>query len=135
MSGSNEISNRAERPAEPPRNGPSCSRSTAKRFALDGPSVSLDPRTHAYRRDVADIALAGRLFAPHYARPVIREAGEEARSLLAAPTEDAEVVAQLQPGEEFALLDTTGGWAWGYRVRDHVVGYVPADRLRSRSVR
>ena len=29
----------------------------------------------AYRRDLADIALAGQLFAPHYARPMMRSCG------------------------------------------------------------
>ncbi|HEX8535388.1 MAG TPA: SH3 domain-containing protein, partial [Allosphingosinicella sp.] len=32
-------------------------------------------------------------------------------------------------GDEFAVLDITGGWAWGYRRLDHHVGYVPTDLL------
>jgi hypothetical protein len=35
----------------------------------------------------------------------------------------------MKPGEEFALLDVTGGWAWGYRRSDHLVGYLPAEAL------
>jgi dipeptidyl peptidase-like protein len=32
-------------------------------------------------------------------------------------------------GEEFALLDVTGGWAWGYRRKDHKVGYLRVEAL------
>lgn len=46
-----------------------------------------------------------------------------------ANTPDAEVLAQLLPGDGFALLDLTGGMAWGYRLADHLVGYCPADCL------
>ena len=45
------------------------------RFSLDGPSIVLDPRVHAWRKDIADVALAGQLFAPHYAQPLIRDCG------------------------------------------------------------
>ena len=83
---------------------------------------------HAYRNDLADIALAGQLFAPHYVRPVTRvcKGGTMVRS---APSEDAEAIYEIATGEEFALLDTTGGWAWGYRRRDHKVGYLRAEAL------
>lgn len=43
---------------------------------------------------------------------------------------ESEVLAELSE-EEFALLDITGGWAWGYRLSDHLVGYLPADRLKA----
>ena len=91
----------------------------------------LDERIHAYRRDIADIALAGQLFAPHYARPMIRTAGAGATAVRSAATENSEVVSELHPGDEFAVLDITGGWAWGYRRANHHVGYVPAEQLSS----
>jgi hypothetical protein len=89
----------------------------------------LDPRIHAYRADLADIALAGQLFAPHYARPVVRLCGRKSAPVQAAPADDAEALFALDPGAEFAVLDITGGWAWGYRRSDHLVGYVRADAL------
>jgi hypothetical protein len=46
-----------------------------------------------------------------------------------APGDDAEAVSQLLPGEEFAVLDITAGWAWGYCRLDHRVGYVEAIEL------
>jgi hypothetical protein len=60
---------------------------------------------------------------------MIRTAGASARSVLAEPVEGAEIVSPLAPGDEFAVLDITGGWAWGYRRANHHVGYVPADVL------
>lgn len=49
--------------------------------------------------------------------------------LLAANADDAETLADMAKGEEMAVLDITGLWAWGYRRRDHMVGYVAADAL------
>jgi cell wall-associated NlpC family hydrolase len=45
------------------------------------------------------------------------------------PAEDSEAVSELLPGEGFAVLDFTAGWAWGYCLADHRVGYVEAIEL------
>jgi cell wall-associated NlpC family hydrolase len=84
----------------------------------------LDERVHAYRRDIADIALAGQLFAPHYARPLIRGCGTRQAFVRYAPSDEARIASELLPGEEFAVLEISGGWAWGYSRHDHYVGYV-----------
>jgi cell wall-associated NlpC family hydrolase len=111
-----------------PRNG-AFSSSTERRISLDGPSAWLDPRLHAWRRDIADIALAARLFAPHYAAPVRRGCGLIPASVRLEPADGAEAVSELLPGEGFAMLDLTAGWAWGYCLADHRVGYVEAIAL------
>lgn len=111
-----------------PRNEASSS-STDRRISLDGPSIRLDPRINAWRNDIADIALAGRLFAPHYASPVLRACGLIPAPLLREPADGAEAVSELLPGEGFAMLDVTAGWAWGYCLADHRVGYVEAIEL------
>ncbi|HEX8216914.1 MAG TPA: NlpC/P60 family protein [Allosphingosinicella sp.] len=103
--------------------------STGDRFELGGSSGTLDPRTHAYRSDIADIALAGRIIAPHYARPLIRACGPHPAALRCRPNTDDESASELLPGEEFAVLEYSGGWAWGYGVADHRVGYVEAIEL------
>lgn len=97
-------------------------------FHLDGPTRALDARINAFRTDIADVALAGTLFAPHYAAPMLRMASVPAMIRKAA-RHDAEAVSQIIPGESFAVLDLSGGWAWGYSFHDHYVGYVPADVL------
>lgn len=60
---------------------------------------------------------------------MIRTAGANATVVRLQPKLDAEIASELEPGEEFAVLDITGGWAWGYRRLNHHVGYVPADQL------
>jgi hypothetical protein len=52
------------------------------------------------------------------ATPVRAEAGDT-----------ADQVSELLPGEAFAVLDIAAGWAWGYSVADHRVGYVEAIEL------
>jgi hypothetical protein len=89
----------------------------------------LDPRLHAWRRDIADVDLAGVLFAPHYARPLIRACGLLPAGVYSGPSDSSEPVSQLLPGEGFAVLDITSGWAWGYCLLDHRVGYVEAIEL------
>jgi hypothetical protein len=96
---------------------------------LNGLSPDLDPLYHAYRNDLADIALADRLFAPHYAKPVTRHCGSETALLKHQPSESSETMGELLPQEGFALLDITAGWAWGYRLSDHLVGYVREESL------
>ena len=69
------------------------------------------------------------MLAPHYARPVVRSCGAHATFVRFAPDGDAEAVSELLPGEEFAVLEYAGGWAWGYCAADHIVGYVEAIAL------
>jgi hypothetical protein len=131
LSASNAISSSRKPPAgaaDPPRNGESSS-SIDRRFALEGPSVELDPRLNAYRNDIADIELAGRLFAPHYAKALVRACGLIATLVRGGPSDGAQAVSELLPGEEFAVLDISGGWAWGYCRADRRVGYVEAIEL------
>ena len=83
---------------------------------------------HAYRKDLADVALAGRVIASHYAEPVTRtlKAGTE---LLSEADGTGDVLAQLAAGSAFSLLDDSRGWAWGYAGDERLVGYVPSAAL------
>lgn len=107
------------------------SSSTAERFGLVGRSTELDPRTEAWRPDLADIALAGKVFAAHYARPLMRKAAVEA-VVHSAPRTDSDEVATLAAAGSFAVLEVTSGWAWGYVEAGHLVGYVPEAVLVTR---
>lgn len=113
--------------SQPKREGSSSS--TAERFRLTGRSLPLDPRFHAWRRDLADVALAGQIIASHYARPLVRGCGSRPTFVMPAPNEDGAPVSELLPGEEFAVLEYSGGWAWGFCRPDHLVGYVEAIEL------
>lgn len=91
--------------------------------------TALDPRTHAYRNDIADIALADRIVLPHYVAPVMRRIGRSLVNLFAEPSSNSELGSQLLLGEGFALLDSVDEWAWGYGLHDHFVGFVRKDAL------
>jgi len=77
---------------------------------------------------LADVALAGRVIASHYAESVERRLRSRA-ALRSAPSADAETVRQLEPGERFEMLDDSLGWAWGYAGADRRVGYLPSETL------
>lgn len=96
------------------------------RFALSGRSVALDVRVDAVRRDLADIRLADRVFAPHYAVPARRTIGR-ATPILAAP--DGAIVSQALGGEPFDVLEFTSSHGWGRSPIDGTVGFVPRSVL------
>jgi hypothetical protein len=100
----------------------------ADEFALSGPSSPPDPNFNAYRKDLADVALTGRVIASHYAEPLPRMMGS-AIELRAGPSVEAEIIRLLEPGEPFAMLDDSLGWAWGYAGEERRVGYVPSETL------
>lgn len=45
------------------------------------------------------------------------------------PSHDAPRSSQLLHGEGFAVLEVANGWAWGFGLHDHYVGYVDAAAL------
>ncbi|MBW0144783.1 SH3 domain-containing protein [Sphingomicrobium clamense] len=97
-------------------------------FALADAGDPPDPQTHAWREDLADVALAGKVISPHYAAPVARTLSK-ASPLTKEADASAEVICQLGEGATFALLDSRGDWAWGYGGEDRLVGYVPVSVL------
>ncbi len=105
-------------PAEAPRS----------RFELQGRSWRADPRIDAVRRDLADVRLAGRIFAPHYSR------AEPLYAVAAAPVRasrdpESAILSEILPGERFELLELSSEHGWGICVADGSVGYVPSDAL------
>ena len=94
---------------------------------MSGVSSLPDPATHAYRKDLADTALAGRVIASHYAEPLLRHITVET-ALRIAPSADSELIGTAHAGDEFRLLDSSRGWAWGYSL-DGRVAYVPAEAV------
>lgn len=96
---------------------------------LTGVGTDLDPREAAFRPDLADIALAGRIAVPHYARAVLRDIRVAKATLRGQPGEESPAVSQLLLGERFAVLDVSGSTAWGYGLLDHYVGYLEMAAL------
>lgn len=99
------------------------------RFSLGTPSPTLDRRTNAARGDIADIALAGLVFAPYFAEPRISRIVSGVADLREAPSPEARLGSQLLHGEQFAEIESEGGWSWGYGVHDRYVGYIETASL------
>ena len=93
-----------------------------------GPSNLPDPNYAAYRKDLADVSLAGTVIASHYAEPIARSIRLKT-VLRSEPVDAAEPVLDLNEGDPFALLDNSLGWAWGYAGGDRRVGYVKSEAL------
>ncbi|PVX29185.1 SH3 domain-containing protein [Sphingomonas pokkalii] len=88
----------------------------------------MDPRVDAVRPDLADIRLAGRVFAPHYAAPLPRVVRQET-TLHAASTRADPPLLTLQKGDVFEVLEFAGGKAWGVAPGPALVGYIDASAL------
>ena len=92
-------------------------------------SMSLDKRLHAYRDDLAEIALEGRVAAARFTE------GERGRITAAvAPLRrqarpGAPLDTELLFGEDVTVLDRADGWAWIKSSRDGYVGYVPSSAV------
>jgi hypothetical protein len=49
--------------------------------------------------------------------------------LRAAPSDESEALAELEPGAPFSMLDNSLGWAWGYAGKERIVGYVQSEAI------
>jgi hypothetical protein len=108
---------------------PAMTENIRQSFSLNGPSIALDAETHAVRGDLADIALAGKLFVPHYAKPMPMQATADGVCVHADADKASNIVATLSAGHRFMAVDMSGGWVWGFVADTHKVGYVPQDQL------
>jgi hypothetical protein len=97
-----------------------------QRFSLAGPSRPLDLTHNAARRDLADVRLAGRWFAPHYA---VAQSWRCTQDTGLHAGREGEVLRALATGESFGVLEVAGDWAWGFSETDGRVGYVPVQAL------
>ena len=84
------------------------------------------------RGDLADLRLADRVFAPHYAAPMPVTLASGA-TLRAAAATDSPVVAQLDAGDRFEVLELAGANAWGMAPALGLVGYIPASSIGARA--
>ncbi|MCA3554680.1 NlpC/P60 family protein [Aestuariivirga sp.] len=88
-----------------------------------------DARLHAYRPDLADVALAGQVEATRFVEPRLTQVIEPVISLHKAPRFDAMQLTQALFGEEVKLFHEEEGWAWVQLVKDGYVGYVNGNAL------
>jgi cell wall-associated NlpC family hydrolase len=91
--------------------------------------TKLDPRLHAYRPDLADASLKGRVEAERYVEPRLMQVVEPVVSVHAAPRFDAMQLTQALMGETVKLFHEEEGWAFVQLAVDGYVGYVNGNAL------
>jgi len=92
--------------------------------------TELDPRTSAFRSDLADARLKGRVAADRFVAGTPRRVVAPSAPLRCARTADAPLDSELLRGEIFTVFETTpDGLAWGQLETDGYVGHVPVSAL------
>lgn len=91
--------------------------------------MSLDPRLHAYREDLADIALRGKVDALRFVKPELRQISVSIAGLHSQPRIDSGMVSEALLGEPVNVFQVKEGWAFVQLVIDSYVGYIPARCL------
>lgn len=93
----------------------------------------LDRRLNAFRPDLADERLRGRVEARRFAAGRPAAVAVPVADIKAAPAPEAGVDSQLLLGDAVAVFDERDGWAWVQSARDAYVGYARADALAAPS--
>ncbi|HEY7748568.1 MAG TPA: NlpC/P60 family protein [Aestuariivirgaceae bacterium] len=91
--------------------------------------MNLDPRLNAFRPDLADEMLRGRVAAERFVPGELFEIAEPILPLHSAPRFDAPRATELLFGERVKVFVNEEGWAWVKAANDGYVGYVPASGL------
>ena len=92
--------------------------------------MALDRRLNAYRPDLADARLAGKVEAARFADGDSYEVVRDTAPLRRAPRHDAALDTEALYGERLRVYEIDEeGWAWGQIESDGYVGYLPASAL------
>ncbi|MCP4317439.1 MAG: C40 family peptidase [Hyphomicrobiales bacterium] len=92
-------------------------------------SGELDTRLNAYRPDLADIALQGRVNAERFVAGEKRVVTDAVLDLRDHPAADSAVGTQALMGETVTVFDEADGLSWIQLDDDHYVGYVKSEGL------
>lgn len=96
---------------------------------LSATTRPLDPRRHAFRDDLADVRLQGRVEARRFVAGVPHQVARSAVPMRKKPSASAGLENEALFGETVLVFDAAGGWTWGQLERDGYVGYLPSDAL------
>lgn len=89
-----------------------------------------DPRQHAYRTDLADETLRGKVQADRFVAGKPHRVGVGRLGLQTAPTWQSFLGSELLFGESVTVFECRDGWAWLQNASDKYVGYADAAGLR-----
>ncbi len=96
---------------------------------------NLDPRTNAFRPDLADVALRPFVQAKKFVEPVLQRCVRGVVPLWAAPVSGAERVSEVRYGDFLDVLETRkDGYAWVQLRNDRMVGYIETEGTLSQTI-
>ncbi len=84
----------------------------------------LDSRLHAFRPDLADVNLKGRVSAGRYVQGAAMEVAAPVAPLFGEASATARQTTQALLGERLAAFEITSEWVWCQLQRDGYVGYM-----------
>ncbi|EJF91081.1 NlpC/P60 family protein [Bartonella tamiae] len=85
---------------------------------------ALDPRLHAYRSDLADLALKGKVETKIFVQGRRAQVIVPVTALYQKADETGERASECLLGEELCVFDDTGDYCWVQSHKDHYVGYI-----------
>ncbi|MCB1546949.1 MAG: C40 family peptidase [Hyphomicrobiaceae bacterium] len=88
-----------------------------------------DPRTNAYRSDLASQALKGKVDADRYVKGDLRRVAAALAPVRQRPDALAAMDTEAFHGETVRVFDVADDWAWVQLERDGYVGYMPNASL------
>jgi len=92
--------------------------------------VALDPRTNAFRPDIAAKHLQGQVEAKRFVEGTRHQVVEPIAALRRTPSHEARLDTQALLGEFVTIYETSEeGWAWGQLESDGYVGWLSANAL------
>ncbi len=94
-----------------------------------GNEMTLDRRLYAFRADIADEALRGRVEAERFVAGEPAQVGVPVAALRARPDPDCGIDTELLLGEAVRVFDRRDGWAWVQSREDGYVGYLRDEWL------
>jgi cell wall-associated NlpC family hydrolase len=86
--------------------------------------MTLDPRLHAFRDDLADARLRGRIEAGRFVEGRAARVVAGRAPVRKLPTPDAELLTFYHYGEPVFVFEAAGGFGWCQSMIDDYVGYV-----------
>ena len=92
-------------------------------------TMDLDRRVNAFRPDLADARLRGRVDAARFVEGARRRVIVPAAPLRRAPAADAPLDTEALAGEGVRVFEAKDGWCWVQLERDGYVGYAPESAL------
>lgn len=91
--------------------------------------MALDPRTNAFRPDLADTRLKGQVEADRFVDGEWATVIEPRVALRARPDEAAGFTTEALLGDRIRVFERKGKWAWGQMEKDAYVGYFSTAAL------